>query len=170
MKQLVTVLCALAASAACAFDSGDWLGKRARLDREAERLRSVYAKCVAALQTPAENLVVPIENHPDGSVKATITAAKAQFFIDAGLVWGENVVLCEYEVGGTNVKARVTAEHCVVDRETKSGWADGRVKVEYGRTTLEGDGIYFSFPEEYVKILSNVTIESSDLKFGGVKL
>lgn len=170
MKFSLTICCVLAAFAAGAFDSRGWLGKRERFDREAARLQRVYADCVAALQTPAENLVVPIENHPDGSVKATVTAAKAQFFIDAGLVWGEGVELCEYEVGGTNVKARVTAEHCVVDRATKSGWAEGRVRVEYGGTSVEGDGIYFSFPEEYVKILSNVTIESSDLKFEGVKL
>lgn len=169
MKALLTAL-ALAALPAFAFDSESWLGKRELLDREAERLAAVYTNCTAALETPAENLVVPVENHPDGSVKATVSAERAQFFIDAGYVWGEGVVLCEYEVGGTNVKARVTAERCVVDRSTKSGWAEGHVRAEYGKTTLEGDGIYFSFPEEYVKILSNVKIESKDVKFEGVKL
>lgn len=169
MKTLAPLLL-FATLTASAFDSEAWLGKRELLDREAERLAGVYTNCTAALQTPAENLVVPIENHPDGSVKATISAERAQFFIDAGYVWGEGVVLCEYEVGGTNVKARVTAERCVVDRATKSGWAEGRVRAEYGKTTVSGEGIYFSFAEEYVKILSAVKIESSDVKFEGVKL
>lgn len=169
MKALVSIFALLCLTAA-GFDSAEWLEKRARLDKEAERLQGVYSNCTAALQTPAENLTVPIENHPDGSVKASIAAAKAQFFIDAGFVWGEDVTLCEFEPGGTNVKARVTAEHCVVDRESKSGWAEGRVRIEYGKTTLEGRGIYFSFSEEFVKIMSDVTIETSDLKFEGVKL
>ena len=113
---------------------------------------------------------MPIENYPDGAVKASVAAKKAQFFIDAGYVWGEGVTVCEFEPDGKTVKAEVRAEHCVVDRKTKSGWAEGHTRARYGATTVEGDGIYFSFAEEFVKILSNVVIRSDDLKFEGVKL
>ena len=161
---------ALLALPASAFDSGAWLAERAALDLEAARLAAVYTNCAASLVTPAENLVVPVENHPDGSVKVTVTARRAQFFVDAGYVWGEGVTLREYGAGGTNETARVEAGHCVVDRASKSVWAEGRVRVTYGGTTLEGEGIYFSFAREFVKIMSKVAIETSDVKFKGVKL
>lgn len=169
-KKLILALFVAAASAAPAVDLGEWLGRRAILDREAERLQVVYSNCVAALQQPAEDITVPIENHPDGAVKASVTAKKAQFFIDAGYVWGEGVSVYEYEPDGKTVRAEVHAEHCVVDRKAKSGWAEGHASARYGATTVEGDGIYFSFAEEFVKILSNVVIRSDDLKLEGVKL
>ena len=169
MKQAMTALLLLAASCAAGFDSEGWLGKRALLDREAERLRVAYTNCAASLQRPAEDLTVPIETYPDGSVKASISAKRAQLFLETGLVWGEGVVVRQFAEGG-GVLASAEAEHCVVDRKTRSGWAEGHAKVVYGGTTVEGDGIYFSFPEEFVKILSNVVISSSDLKLGGLKL
>ena len=148
-------------AAAGAFDSEGWLEKRAVLDREAERLAALYVRCVAALQTPAENLVVPIESY--------LTAARAQYFIDEGLVWGEDVTVREFDPDGAP-RAEVKAKNCVVDRTTKSGYVAGHAKAVYGGTTVEGDGIYFSFAEEFVKIMSNVAIESKDLKVEGVRL
>ena len=134
-------------AAAGAFDSEGWLEKRAVLDREAERLAALYVRCVAALQTPAENLVVPIESYPDG----------------------EDVTVREFDPDGAP-RAEVKAKNCVVDRTTKSGYVAGHAKAVYGGTTVEGDGIYFSFAEEFVKIMSNVAIESKDLKVEGVRL
>ena len=168
MKHILAILC-LCSRAAFGFDSEGWLEKRAILDREAERLQALYGRCVKALQTPAENLAVPIETYPDGKVKANLTAARAQYFIDEGVVWGEDVVVREYGPDGTP-RAEVTAKNCVVDRSTKSGYVAGHAKVTYGKTTIEGDGIYFSFAEEFVKILSNAVIESTDLKVEGVRL
>lgn len=168
MKFLVPILCLLTLPA-IGFDSEGWLEKRAVLDREAERLEVLYGKCVKALQTPAENLVVPIENYPDGKVKATVTAARAQYFIDEGIVWGEDVVVREFAPDGSP-RAEVVAKNCVVDRSTKSGYVSGHAKVTYGKTTIEGDGIYFSFAEEFVKILSSVVIESREMKVEGVRL
>ncbi|MBQ1345135.1 MAG: hypothetical protein IIY62_02115 [Kiritimatiellae bacterium] len=166
--KLFTALAMLPAAAG-AFDSEGWLEKRAVLDREAERLAALYVRCVAALQTPAENLVVPIESYPDGTVKANLTAARAQYFIDEGLVWGEDVTVREFDPDGAP-RAEVKAKNCVVDRTTKSGYVAGHAKAVYGGTTVEGDGIYFSFAEEFVKIMSNVAIESKDLKVEGVRL
>ncbi|MGN0854836.1 MAG: LPS export ABC transporter periplasmic protein LptC [Kiritimatiellia bacterium] len=168
MKILIPII-SCCVSAAFGFDSEGWLEKRAVLDREAERLADLYGRCVTALQTPAENLVVPIENYPDGRVKASVTAARAQYFIDEGIVWGEDVVVREFAPDGTP-RGEVHAKNCVVDRSTKSGYVAGHAKVTYGRTTIEGEGIYFSFAEEFVKILSNVVIESKDMKIEGVRL
>ena len=74
-----------------AFDSADWLGKRELLTREAERLRAAYTNCVARLEAPADDVTVPVETFPDGSVKVVIHAKRAQYFADTGLVWAEGV-------------------------------------------------------------------------------
>jgi len=93
VKALVTIPCLLAMTEALAFDSAEWLGKRELFAREAERMRGVYSNCVARLETPAENVTVPIETFPDGSVKVLVSAKRAQYFLESGLVWAEDVVI-----------------------------------------------------------------------------
>ena len=146
---------------AIAFNSDDWLGKRELLSREAERLQAAYTSCVARLETPAENVTIPLENHPDGSVKSVISASSAQLFLDTGFVWGTNVVVRQMTTNGV-VEAEVTADSCVVDRQMKSGWAEGHAKAVYQANEVEGDGIYFSFPEEFVTIYANTQIRAKD--------
>ena len=146
---------------AIAFNSDEWLGKRELLSREAERLQVAYTSCVARLETPAENVTIPIENHPDGSVKSVISASAAQLFLDTGFVWGTNVVVRQMSTNGV-LEAEVTADSCVVDRQTKSGWAAGHAKAVYQENEIEGDGIYFSFPEEYATIYANTQIRAKD--------
>ena len=160
--KLFTALAVLPA-VALAFNSDDWLGKREVLDREAERLQSAYAGCVARLETPAENVTIPLESYPDGSVKSVISAGAAQFFLDTGFVWGTNVLVRQMSTNGV-VEAEVAADRCVVDRQTKSGWAEGRARAAYQKNEVSGDGIYFSFPEEYVTICSNTQITIRDQK------
>ena len=58
----------------------DWLAKREILSRAAERLQVAYTSCVARLDEPASDVTIPIERHPDGSVKASVTAKQAQVF------------------------------------------------------------------------------------------
>ena len=169
MKFPIAIAAMTASLALQAFDSADWLGKRELLEREAERLRVEYAKCLSSLKSPAENIIVPLENYPDGSVKSSVAAVKAQFFVETGFVWGEGVKVCLYDESGVET-ASIAARNCVVDRKTRSGWAEGPAKVVYGGTVVEGDGVYFSFAEEYVKITSNTSITSKELKFGGFKL
>ncbi len=170
MKKFFAILCFGILGGAQAFDSETWFLKRAMFDREAERLQVAYTNCVAQLQSPAQNVMVPIEHFPDGSVKASVTARKAQFFMDKGLVWCEGLCVREFMADGKTERGRVEAENCIIDRETRSGWAKGKVRAVYDKTTIEGDSVYFSFEEEFVKILLNSRITSTDLKFKGVKL
>ena len=151
------------------FNARMWLEKRAALGDEALRLRRAYSNCVAAVKAPARNVTVPVENYADGSVKAHVTAEKAQFFMSEGLIWGEGVIVSQFTPKG-EVAARVCAENCLVDRATKSGWAEGRAKIFYGGTSVEGEGVYFSLDEEYVAITAGTRIVSTDLKLGGLKL
>ena len=66
MRLSIEIACLLAALSAHAFDSAGWLGQRALLDREAERLRAAYPKFRERVVEPAENVVIPVESHPDG--------------------------------------------------------------------------------------------------------
>ena len=154
----------MAPLAAFAFKSEDWLAKREILSREAERLQVAYTSCVARIDEPATDVTLPIERHPDGSVKASITAKKAQAFLDVGMVWGTEVVVSQFSTNGV-VEARVEADNCVIDRTTKSGWVQGHVKAFYLDNEVEGDGIYFSFEEEFVTIYANTKIRVKDQKF-----
>ena len=153
---------------AFAFNSADWMGKREVLAREAERLMAAYTNCVAQLQTPAEDVTVPVETFDDGSVKLVVFAKKAQYFLDKGLVWAEDVVVKKFKMDGS-LDARIDAKNCVVDRLTKSGWAEGPATVVHGKTTFKGDGVFFSSPDAYVKVFRNAVIVSEDLKFGEVR-
>lgn len=170
MKKIVAILSAVAISGLLmGFDSGSWLEKRQMLDHEAERLSIVHGECEKMLQEPAEDVVVPIEAFPSGRIKSQIRAKKAEYFIEKGLVWGKDITLEEYDEQGL-LRGKIDAQSCVVDRDTRSGWAKGHVKAVYGGNILEGDGIYFSFAEEYIKISTNSVIQSLDAKIKGVKL
>lgn len=168
MRVLTTFLFLLSATGALAFDSTEWLGKRELFAREAERLRGVYSNCVARLEVPAEDVSVPVETHPDGSVKVMVTAKKAQYFLDTGLVWAEDVVIRKFRSDGSE-DGCITAKNCVVDRVAKTGWAEGPATVTHDKTVFKGVGVFFSSPDSYVKVFEHSDIESKDLKFGGVQ-
>ncbi len=164
MRLLLTATALLLSATVLAFDSTEWMGKRELLSREAERLQKEYSNCVARLETPAENLSFPIESHPDGSVKSVIVAEKAQFFLDTGFIWGTNIVVRQMSTNGV-VEAEIRADNCVVDRSTKSGWVAGHAWARYLKNEVEGDGIYFSFSEEFATIYANTQIRAKDQKF-----
>lgn len=158
-------LAAVAALAAAAFDSQKWLDERAD-DSDMMRLRAAYRDCVAKIEAPAENVSLPLETFPDGSVKSRLTARRAQMFPDSPFIWGEDIRVEQYkDAGGTNVWASLNAENCVVDRQTKTGWVEGAARMIYGDSAVKGRGIYFSLPREFIKILSQCEIRTRGAKF-----
>ena len=161
MRLFVNIAAAFAAFTAVAFDSEAWLFKRRCVTDDAMKLKALYAECAAKASEPAENISVPIDSHPDGSIKSSVFAKKAQFFLESGLIWGEDVVVREFKEDGS-VLARIDAKNYVVDRNAKAGWAQGRVKARYGGTSLEGEGVYLSFEKEFVAIMDKARIVSSE--------
>ncbi len=149
-----------------AFDSTAWLAKRADLEHEIARLREAYRQCVQSLQTPAEDVTIPVETFPDGSVKFVIHAQKAQYFLASGLVWAEGVTVRKFKRDGV-LDLTLEAQNCVVDRLTKSGWAEGAATLTQGETVFRGRGVYFSSPEGYVRVTQDSDFDSKDLKGGG---
>ena len=150
------------------FDAEAWHGKRELFAREAERLQVAYSNCLARLETPAEDVTVPVETFDDGSVKVLVTAKRAQYFLDSGLVWAEGVVVRRFREDAS-CEARIEAERCVIDRVAKSGWAEGAATLVHGKTVFRGRGIYFSSPEAYVRVQSEAEIVSEDLSLGGLR-
>ncbi len=169
MKMMLAILAALAAATgAFAFEADAWHQKRDAILLEANRLKNAYQACLKNLETPAEDVVVPIETFPDGSVKSIIHANKAQYFLKEGLVWAEGVTARKYKKDGS-LDTVIVARHCVVDRVAKAGWAEGRARVTHGKTVLDGEDVYFSSPEGYVKVFKSAKVDSTDLKLGGVR-
>ena len=169
MKRTVAVLAAVASAYAgfAAFDSTAWFAKREMMRREAERLCDAYRKCAASSLDAADGVVVPLETHPDGSVKLSVSAGRARFFIREGLVWAEDVVIRKIDDTGAET-VRIEAGRCVIDRTTRGGWADGPMRMTLGKTVFSGENVFFAPSEGYVMASTNSAVVSADLKFGGL--
>ena len=100
-------------------------------------------------------LAVMLLTEPDEVIDAAAAAAISE---DANRV----------ELAGQKeAAAKIEAKNCVVDRFSKSGWAEGLATVTHGKTVFRGTGVYFSSPEGYVKVVERTDVDSKDLKFGG---
>ena len=169
MKLSINIAAVLAALAANAFDSADWLGQRELLDREAERLCGAYAKYRSLAKDPAESIVVPVESHSDGSIKTSIGAKRAQFFINDGFIWGEGVAVRQLGRDGS-VEMMLDADDCVVDRSTRSGWVEDHAHAEFRNdAVLDGDRVYFSAIEEYLKIYTNTVLRADGKELRSIR-
>lgn len=162
IKEYMACCAAACVSAACA-------GPLEASAADRDRLSAAYSNCLSRIDRPAEGVVVPVETHPDGSVKLDVAAEKAQFFEKEGLVWCGGVTIREYTPAG-EVKFRIEAEGCIIDRRTKSGWIEGVARGTYGKTDLAGRGVWFSSEDEAVEICSGVEIVSRDLNMEGIRL
>lgn len=148
--------------AATHFDSTAWMAKR-NDDSDVRRLQAAYSNCLAQVKTPAENVLVPLEHFEDGRVKSQLWAAKAQFFLDTGFVWASGIRVEQFKADGTP-DGTLEAESCVVDRKTQSGWVEGRATAKMNGSTVSGVGIYFSFREQFIKIMSQAEIRTKQVK------
>ncbi len=169
MRFVFSCLLTLIFATAQAFDAAAWFEKRTMLGQEADRLRVEYSFYAQKVESPAENLILPLEKFPNGAIKTLLKAKKAQIFLEKGYVWAEGVEVEEFEKDGRR-RGFFSAESCLVDRSTKSGWISGHAHAVYDQTTLDGDSVYFSFSEEYVKLYDAVRIEQNDVKVKGVRL
>ncbi len=165
MKFIALVLVFLAAEAR-AFDPGGWLARRERFTREAARLRAAYAKAEAEVTDAAEDVNVPVETHPDGSVKTSISARRAQVFLKEDVVWAEGVVIRQMDEAGRETM-RIEAEKLLFSRAGKCGWAEGPARMTRGKTAFSGTDVFFSTDEEYMLSSEASSLVSKDLKFGG---
>ena len=165
----VLLLAFAAASAVAAFDSGKWLAERGD-DSDMLRLRAAYEDCIKKIEAPAENVAFPLETYPNGTVKSRLRAKKAFMFVDTGFIWGEDIRVEQYKEDGKTVEAYLTADNCIVDRKSKSGWVAGNAHMDWDGTNIKGRGIYFSFDREFIKIFSQTEIRTKALKLDAGKV
>lgn len=168
MRRFIEILVCCLSLTASAFDSDAWLTKRELLSQEAERLRSTYTNLVRQVVSPATDVTVPFDTFPDGSVKTIIEAKKAQYFVNGGFVWAQNVMVRKFKRDGS-LDVQIDARECLVDRYTKSGWVEGPARLTMDKTVMDGENVYFSSPEGYVRTTRNARIVSEDLKTGGLR-
>ncbi len=168
MKAFVSIAATALAYAAYGFDPDAWLSKRAALGREAERVRALYLTAAECAGIPVEGLEVPLKLRDDGSPQATLWAERAKLVRDLHCVRAEDVTVVFHGDGGAE-EGRATVSGGVVEtlsKEDVSAWVEGHAKVEAKGVTLEGDGMFFSPPEGWVKIASNVKVVARDVEIG----
>lgn len=167
MSRVLFITFALFTLSLFGFNRTKWMAKREAMSDDAVRLQAAYSNCVSRLDSPSEGITIPLETNPDGSVRTSLYAERAQIFQDAPLVWAENLVLTKHGDDGQE-KLRIEAGRCIIDREARSGWVDGHAKVTQGKTTFEGAGVYFSASNSFVSVYSESDMKSADLKLGGL--
>lgn len=120
----------------------------------------------AAMTSPVENLMLPLDYHPNGRMKAVLRAAKSQIVAE-GLIYAEGVSVDLLTESG-QPDGHLTADGCLFDRVNKQGYCEGAVSVVKGTDRIKGRGMYFSIEAQFIKILSECEIRTSriPLKLG----
>jgi hypothetical protein len=145
-------------------DVDRWFNRHS--DQAWRPLAEKWATAKAAMNAPVENLMLPLDYHPNGRVKAVFRAAKSQM-IGEGLIYAESVTVDLLTDAG-QPDGRLTAEGCLFDRVKKEGYCEGVVSVVKGADQIKGRGMYFSIEAQFIKILTECEIRTSriPLKLG----
>lgn len=154
------LLAGLTASAAEDAEVDRWFNRHA--PGLWQPLAEKYASVKAAMTTPVENLMLPLDHHPNGRIKAQLRAQKAQIFLD-GMIFAEGVSVELLKDDG-QPDGLLTAAGCLFDRNAKHGYCEGPVSLEKSGDRLKGRGMYFSFEEQFIKILNECEIRTSRIK------
>lgn len=128
---------------------------------------AVYAAAILAVlaQQPIEDLRVPLEYYPDGTLKTELFAKRAMVQPDASIA-ASGVVFRVFATNGT-VDITITAEDAECSRERQSGRSEKAVSMRQGDMLLTGEGFRWngadgtlriqrqariSFPSEMIKM------------------
>lgn len=101
---------------------------------------------------PIENLRLPIEHYPDGTVKTQLTAGLA-LMGSSGMMTASNVVFTLFRSDGS-VDAVIHAEDCRYDKEAKTAESESSIRIERSGVTISGKGFEWRGDQERVRILS----------------
>ena len=143
-----------------------WLAKQ-RTDTSAwEALSNKWEESSAATTTPVENIVLPLDHHVNGRIRAVLRAEKAHL-LGNDLVFAWNVKIDLLLPDGTP-DGTLVAEDCLMDRINRRGFCRGAVEVKKGPDHLKGRGMYFSTDEQFIKLLSECEIRTTRIpsRFG----
>lgn len=116
---------------------------------------------------PMENLSFPVDHFPDGTVRAQFKADKAFIPDDENaFVKASGVIIELYDEKG-GLMGAYFAESCIFDRSTRTGYCEGKVRIEYrapGRNIrVDGDGMQWDLVTRNAKILANPKITMAEI-------
>ena len=127
-------------------------------DQVWQPLAEKWAVSKAAMTSPVENLMLPLDYHANGRMKAVLRASKSQMIAE-GMIYAEGVSVDLLKEDG-QPDGRLTAEGCLFDRVNKQGYCEGLVSVVKGSDRIKGRGMYFSIEAQFIKILSECEIRT----------
>ena len=116
----------------------------------------------AAMTSPVENLMLPLDYYSNGRIRAVLRAQKAQMLLD-DLIYAEGVRVNMLTEDG-RPDGLLTAEGCLFDRKAKQGYCEGAVSVEKTGDRLKGRGMYFSIEQQFIKILGECEIRTQRIQ------
>ena len=117
----------------------------------------------AAMTTPMEKLVIPLEHHANGRVRVRLYARLAQIFDQGNTLFAEDIRVELLDDRGT-LEGELKAEGCLFDRKTKCGYCKGRVFLKKDGDQIKGEGLFFSSGREFIKILDSCEIRTKRFK------
>jgi len=131
-------------------------------------LGSLAMVMAALAQDPIEDLRVPMEYYPDGTLKAELFAARAEVQADSAIA-ASGVV---FRVFTTNaiVEATIKAEEAVFHRERQTATSETAVSMQRGGVVITGEGCVWNGSEGTLRILrrARVTFPVELIKAEGV--
>ena len=133
-----------------------------RPDLDEGRLQKLWPEKKALMTAPGENLFLPLAFWEDGSLKARLSANRAQM-LDLDYIFAEGVRIEQFNERGESDGVLV-AEDCLFSRAAKIGYCKGKVSVLHDGDVVRGCGVFFAADERYVKILGAGEIRTK--KFG----
>jgi hypothetical protein len=160
----------LAAMVAALMSAGAWAAGDPEVDywfnrHAAEEWRPLMERwdaAKAAMTSPVEQLVLPLDAYPNGRIKARLRAEKAQMLLE-DMIFAEGVTVELFSEEG-RADGKLTAEGCLFDRKNKNGYCEGLVGVEKDGDRLKGKGMYFSFEAQFIKIMADCEIRTQRMK------
>lgn len=117
-----------------------------------------WASSKAAMTSPIENLILPVDHYADGRKRIVLIARRAQILSET-LVYAEDVKLQMLTKDGKS-DGIVLADDCLLDQTTKRGYCRGKVDVTKGTDHITGRGMMFSGDDQFIKILSECEIRT----------
>lgn len=119
-----------------------------RKAEEAGNISAVHAQLMEAIHkapdaaaTPMSKVSLPFAHHPNGRVRATLSADYALFPAKAGdYLRARNITLQLFNPIG-ELDAIFLADDCVFDSSTKMGYCNGPVRLLYRRIIVSDKGV-----------------------------
>ena len=101
-------------------------------------------------------LDLPLEHHPDGSIKTHLVAERAQ---TKGALMEINGMKVEITTPAGVVETVIEADNCNFDRDQNLAQSDGPITLTHPDLKMTGTGFRWSAADERIEVLSNVRVE-----------